>query len=161
VISTAQAMYILNTWHSISKSNRERRKRRLLLSQQESFNQSLDELLKLMSTQSRTMSRTDDLDVSMHSLRRLPSIEGHSITAWHVPKLDKKSPVNMSEVKDRQPVVEEEEEVEVVGINEYQFVMFMLRHLQIISHQKHIDPWINKFHELDQTNKGFLTLDVS
>lgn len=166
---------MLNTLHSITKSNRDILKRQQLLTQKESFQQSLNDLQRLMSLQvtGRTHSRVHEAGdrspapagsgISMQSILSLrnavhtvggmgggtdgPPERALSITPWHV------DPASGQ--------VDDLEDVEVYGINEYQFVIFMLRHLQILNEHKHIQPWLKKFRELDRHGKGYLTIDVS
>jgi hypothetical protein len=46
------------------------------------------------------------------------------------------------------------------GMTKHQFVIFILKHLDIIDQEQHIDPWLRKFEELDINRMGYLNAEV-
>ena len=165
LVSSIIVVYMLNTMHSIQKSYYEVKKRKKALQQKKSFEESWHELQKMIASMSDhhiMTSQQSHVPVGGPNPHSLPisgvSIDHHQQNLrQHLFSSDHtftRNPTHMS--------IDQASEdpyyfygnrnfstdstvttaANITCINEFQFVIFILRHLQIIDEKKHIQPWI-------------------
>ena len=148
-------VYMLNTMHSMQKSYREVKKRRKALQQKKSFEESWHELQKMIASMSQH-------HAPQHHAH--PAIDHQAHLRQHLFSSDQPTPAfgrmmtnqttgedaddhyymygNRSESVDSTTTAATGSPATISNINEFQFVIFILRHLRIIDDKKHIQPWI-------------------